>query len=182
MRVFITTKHYALELAKDQTLAVVSRQMAAEILNLSKATIDRQIKEGSLEALKINSSVCVRASALISRLEGECAQVSAVKVFLVNVAKKGKTTTYEPVMATIGLTTQSPPHRARIGTILGEISEESYADHKFLLSSLVFNKSLGRPSDSFYGLAERLVGKLTIDLLDKQLAKIWKHYASGSGK
>jgi len=177
MRSYKTTKRYIRELARDPNLAVVSRQMAASALSLTRSTIDRQINDGSLEAIKIEGSICVLSKALIGRLESEEAQVATVKSYLLSVAREGKTTTYEPVMATIGLATRSPPNRARIGVILGEISEESYLEDDILLSALVFNKALGRPSDSFYSLAERLVGELGDDFLEVQLGMIWKHYA-----
>ena len=176
MKNYKTTKRYILELAGDPTLAVVSRQMAANALSLTKSTIDRQINDGSLESIKIEKTVCVLSGALIGRLESDISQVATVKAYLIEVALKGQTTTYEPVMATIGLPTRSPPNRARIGAILGEISEESFLKHGFLLSALVFNKALGRPSDSFYGLADWLGCEVGDDFLEIQLDKIWKHY------
>lgn len=176
MNSYKTTELYLRDLARDPTLAVVSRRMAASALNLSKATIDRQIEDKSLESVKIDAVFCVRAQAIIDRLNHGDEQIRTVKSFLLNVAQKGEATTYEPVMAAIGLPTRSPPNRKRIGTILGDISRESYEKDGFLLSALVFNKTLGRPSDSFYLLAEELGDQLADDYLDKQLRKIWRHY------
>lgn len=176
MRSYQAADGYLLDLSRDSALAVVSRQMAADALNLSKTTIDRQIEDGALDAIKVGSVICVRAQALIDRLNQSADQVRTVKAFLLDVAKKRMTTTYEPVMATIGLPTRSPPNRARIGVILGDISRESYEKEGFLLSALVFNKTLGRPSDSFYLLAEELGDPPADDYLEEQLSKIWRHY------
>lgn len=62
--------------------------------------------------------------------------------------------------------------------MLGEISRETHASHRFLLSALVFNSNAGKPSPSFFGLARELGYDVSDEdrFLRRQLKRIHKHY------
>lgn len=188
MKTFDDGTAYLSALKADAALAIIPFQMAADALDVTRAAVERRVRSGELEGVTIGKTRAVLAASLNAELETRRADVDTVEGMLVDLACKRETTVYGPVMAAIGLRTQVPAHRRRIGMILGKISEKSYEGHDFMLSALVFNKTAGRPSDSFYGLGEQLDedyanGDLdNEEFLAKQLKMIFAYYGPRKSK
>ena len=72
---------------------------------------------------------------------------------LMLVARRGGLTTYKETAPVVGM----PPESAAFWGLLGEVSLASWADG-VLLSAIVVNKETGYPGNSFFELAEELVG------------------------
>lgn len=182
MKKFPDSAAYCMALKHDPSLAAIPFQVAAEALDVGRSAIDRQVKAGELEEIQVGHHRLVRAEDVYLKLEQWNSMVRAVEKFLVESARKGETTVYGPVMEIVGLNSATPTHRKTIGKILGEISRKSWAENRFLLSAIVFNKSKGCPSDSFYFLAEELDqdyagDKIDYDeLLSKNLKDIFSYY------
>jgi len=181
MAEFDDTIAYLAALEADPDLAVLSMQMTADALGVGRGAIVNRINAGSLEAIKIGRVRYVLAGSVINILSERKAEVATVKLFLEEIASLGFSTTYAPVMGKIDRSTTIPNDRSIIGRILGEISRESYEEHGFLLSALVNNSALGKPSESFFLLAGDLDpsyddADTDEDYLAAQLRLIHAHY------
>lgn len=180
---FDDAKAYLKALESDGEYAIIPVQMAADVLNVGRSAVTHRVRSGSLEAIQIGSTRYIVAASLSNLLSEHRAEVETVKGFLVEIARCGAATTYAPVMGKIDRSTTVPNDRSVIGRILGEISESSFDEHGFLLSALVMKGKLGRPSDAFFGLAERIDSRYETAtsneayLMD-QLRRIHKHYAA----
>ena len=184
MQTYADSKSYVAALKDDSALSIVSLQMAGDVFDVGRAAIDRQLKQGTLKGIKVGKVKWVLAASIDARMAEEEARVRVVRTFLEAVARKQETTTYEPVMRLVGMQTTVPNDRALIGAILGKITRDTWAKHQFMLSALVFNKALRRPSESFFLLAEGLKNRKIKDrerLLNSQLNSIWAHFPASSG-
>lgn len=173
---------YLVALRADPALAVISSKMAAEALAVTPAAIERQVAKGELQGIRIGKVRCVAASSILAAKRAHGKKVAKVRKALEQLAAKGETTVYAPIMALVGMKTKVPKDRADIGAILGEISHETQASHRFLLSALVFNKNARKPSPSFFGLARNLGYDVNDEqkFLSRQLKRIHKHYRPGA--
>lgn len=179
MKTYADSKSFVKALLTDPDLAIVSMQMAGDVFDIGRAAVDRQLKHGVLKGVRIGKAKWVLATSINDRLKEDEARVCRVRKFLEDVAKKQDTTNYEPVMHHVGMQTTVPNDRALIGVILGKISRDSWSENGFMLSALVFNKALRRPSESFFLLADELKKRVIKDrerLLEGQLRSIWAHY------
>lgn len=182
MKQFNTMQGYLNALALNPSLSILTYQMVADAVGLTRAAIARQVKNGTLEGVSINGSNYVLAQSVIRKNKEEANEVAIIKSALEDFAKRGETTTYEPVMALTGRTHTNPNDRGMIGKILGAISRDSMDRHGFLLSALVFNKIQKAPTGSFFGLAEEIdednyaAFESAEQYLHDQLDKIFAHY------
>jgi hypothetical protein len=169
---------YLNALQADPALAVISSKMAAEALAITPAAVERQIEKGSLEGIRIGKVRCVTASSIFAAKDAHEKKVAKIRRALEQLATKGETTVYAPIMALIGMKTKVPKDRAAIGAMLGEISRDTQASHRFLLSALVFNSNARKPSPSFFGLARDLGYDVDDEqkFLSRHLKRIHKHY------
>lgn len=179
---FDDTVAYLTALEADPDLAVLSMQMTADALGVGRGAIVNRMSAGSLEAIKIGRVRYVLAGSVINILSERRTEVAAVKYFLEEIAELGCSTTYAPVMGKIDRSTTVPNDRTIIGRILGEISRESYEEKGFLLSALVNNSALRKPSESFFLLAEEIDpsysdAETNEDYLADQLRLIHAHYS-----
>lgn len=184
MKHFGNAAAYLSALEKDAAYSIIPVQMVADILAVGRSAVTHRVRNGSLEAIQIGSTRYILAASLSNLLDEHQTEVKAVKGFLIEIAQCGASTTYAPVMGKINRSTTVPHDRLVIGKILGQISEESFEEHGFLLSAMVMKGKLGRPSDAFFGLAEQIdarYGKAASNeaYLKDQLKRIHKHYAVG---
>lgn len=157
MRSFPGVKPYLRAWADDpRNLGVISQAMAARALEVTRGGVDRMIERGDLATVTIGETVAVLACAVNARVEERREKVRTVEAFVEGVAASGRSTTYEPVMATIGLRPDMPPHRKEIAIVLEKISRRSFKKRGLLLSALVHRKTAGmtKPSPAFFELAK----------------------------
>ncbi|WP_137405481.1 hypothetical protein [Sphingobium sp. MP9-4] len=182
MKQFKTMESYLNALALNPSLAILTYQMVADGVGLTRAAIARQVKNGALEGVSIDGSNYVLAESVIRKNKEHANEVAIIKAALEDFARRGETTTYEPVMALTGRTHTNPNDRGMIGKILGAISRDTMDKHGFLLSALVFNKTQKAPTGSFFGLAEEIDEEnyqewdSAEEYLHDQLRKIFDHY------
>ena len=183
---FDTAKDYLGALYADPTMAVISMQMAADARDVSRAAIDRMVRIGQLEGVRIDGTRYVRASSMRALKEKREQQVAQVRKFLEKCARKSQNVVfYEPVMDIVGLKTTIPADRKRIGVLLGEVSEQTYEESKILLTAIVHRKTASRtthPGPGFFNLAKSVGLKWDrrddAGFLDREIEKVRKHYAS----
>jgi hypothetical protein len=92
-------------LAKDPTLAIVSKKMAGVALGITRPAIAARIKNGSLATIEIGGAKHPRASALISARAQELSEITIIREFLEGIAARREVVTYEPVMGLLGMKT-----------------------------------------------------------------------------
>jgi hypothetical protein len=85
---------------------------------------------------------------------------------LIEVARNGKTTTYEAVADMLGLNVDDPEDRNEIGRILSEISCQENAEGRPMLSAVVIIPEVGYPGKGFFLLA-RDMGAMSSSLDDR---------------
>jgi hypothetical protein len=180
---FNNTSDYLLALEHDPTLAIISMQMVADVRNVSRAAVDRMLKLGQLQEIRVGTTRCVRASDVIVLQRAKDQQIDTIRRYLEKCAKRRETTTYQPVMSEIGLSASIPSDRRISGVILGEISIKSWNDHKVLLSVLVHRKTLGRtrPGPGFFRLDEVIDDLPSWDdddeFVDSATKRVWDFYS-----
>jgi len=146
---------YLRALEHDPSLAIMSVQMVAEFRGVTRAAIDRLLRLGRLEEIKVGKTRYVRASSVVALQSGEDERIAKVKRYLEDCAREGTHHLfYDPVMSSVGLSWQVPNDRWVIGVILGEISRQTWRDHRIVLSVLVHKKTPGvtKPGPGFFGL------------------------------
>jgi hypothetical protein len=170
-------------LAKDPTLAIVSKKMAGVALGITRPAIAARIKNGSLATIEIGGAKHPRASALISARAQELSEITIIREFLEGIAARREVVTYEPVMGLLGMKTDNPHHRTKIGILLGELSRATYYENGILLSVLVHLKKptgRSRPSSAF----DKLIDEFDLDVpnvaafIDEEIEEVWELYAN----
>lgn len=91
----------------------------------------------------------------------------AIRVILVDCAKKGSTTYYEKVSIAISSIFYFEPHDPRFHDLLGTVSVNEHKEGRPLLSCLVLHKSTKSIGNGFYNLGD----SLGYDVSDK--LKFW---------
>lgn len=175
-------------------LATVSLPTTAHLLGVTRPAVRDFVRQGQLEGLRLTDGdwqrtvISVKSLARFTRerrssLDSQEEQVNAV---LEDVGGAGDVIHYGDLMARVGMKWRHPPNRKRIGLILGHVSEQSAAQHDFMLSALAVSKATGLPNDSFFQFARKL-GLLDEDadgqaFHQHQLRKIWRHYRNLSNQ
>lgn len=155
-----TVAEYLERLEVDPSLAILPLQTAADHQGVSRAAIDRKVRLGQLDEVRIDGTRYVRASSVIAIGHEFERKVAVVRAYLEKLARRGETHVfYEPVMNLVGLSPGIPADRTIIGGILGRVSEITWAlpkKDRHLLSVLVHRKTPGitRPGPGFLALAE----------------------------
>ena len=161
--------------------AIIPKKMGGKALNLSRAGIETRINAGRLGVVTIGDSQFLRAKEVIETFRGDRDLASKAREILEDCAKNRKVTTYGPFMSELGMTTQNPHHRSKIGGILGAISRDTFSKDGILLSVLVHRKSVGktRPSPAFFKLAANLGvrGHDAPNFLEKHTNRVWSIYS-----
>jgi hypothetical protein len=159
---FETASKYLKALEHDPSLAILPLQMVADHRGVTRAAIDRMVRIGQLEEIRIEKTRYVRASSLLAIRHEFERKVAVVRSYLEKAARQGETCVfYEPVMSLVGLSPGVPADRSAIGAILGRVSEITWAlpkKDRHLLSVIVHRKTPGitRPGPGFLALAEYL--------------------------
>lgn len=174
-------RDYIHALGRNPELAVISMQMAADFRRVSRAAIDRMVRIGQLQEVKIKNTRWVLARDLVKLADAFEHEVQTVRGYLEEVAAGRNVVFYEQVMNVLGMSRTVPAHRTKIGEILGKVSEESYARHKILLSAIVHRKTAGRtaPGPGFLPLARELGFSWPEDrpFVEQQVERVFDHYA-----
>jgi hypothetical protein len=188
MMTFETAEDYLTALENDPSLAILPLQMVADYRGVTRAAIDRMVRIGQLEEIKIEGTRYVRAESLLQRQKGREQQIKTVRTFLEAWAreqarKDRKPLTYEPVMAEVGMSPSVPADRTTIGGILDVISQQTWEEHQIILSVIVHRKTAGRtrPGPGFFQLTKRLglYDDDEDDLIERESQKVWNFYAKG---
>ena len=170
---------YLSELQGQPFYAILPLQQAGDALGISRSAVSQRIKAGKLDGVKLGRTVYACALSVLAVLDQEKENVRTIQRFLEGVAHKGGTTHYTEVMPLVGLSPKIPNDRLIIGRLLGHLSRDTNrGKHPVLLSALVFNQSLGRPSDAFFNLADELgyTDAYQDGFLAKHLKLIHKRY------
>ncbi len=85
---------------------------------------------------------------------------------LIEVAKAGKTTTYEAIADMLEMNADNPEERYEIGRILSEISCQENAGGRPMLSAVVIIPDIGYPGKGFFLLA-RDIGAMSSSIDDR---------------
>lgn len=174
-------------LQKDPKLAVLPLQMVADLREVSRGAIDQMLRAGRLQEIRIGGTRFVSAASIHALQRSEEDRVNRVEAFLEDLARKRGTVTYEPVMASVGLSWRVPRDRSIIGQILGTISTRTWEEHGILLTTLVHRKMAGRtrPGPGFFQLAEDLGLPEWSDeneLIERETKRVWDFYSQEGAK
>lgn len=185
MRSFAAVSDYLEELASHPELAILPLQMVADHLGLSRAAVDRMVRIGQLEEIRIEKTRFVSAASLNEREQQYCRKVDKVRAYLENCAREQRIITYEPVMQQIGLSPSIPADRTAIGQILGDILKESWHRDGILLTAIVHRKTTGktRPGPGFAAVLEEIEDFPEYEdedaMVGEAIKKVWDFYAKG---
>lgn len=180
---FDTVSDYLAELANDPELAILPLQMVADHLGLTRAAVDRMVRIGQLEEIRIEKTRFVSAESLYKRQQEHRHKVAKVRVFLEDCARERRIVTYEPVMEKIGLSPSIPADRTAIGKILGDILKKSWRKDRILLTAIVHRKTTGktRPGPGFAAVLEEIEDFPEYEdedaMVTEAIQKVWDHYA-----
>lgn len=164
----MTAAEYVKLLASNpEDYALLPISLAADRLRCTPAHVRRQIADGDLEGVTIshrsgekNTRGVFFKSIRAAMNDRAAEQVCIVESMLLDrCTEGGDLFTYKELMDAIGLDHRLSQDRKRIGQILGEISENSYAAKKIMLSVLAVSQSTKRPNKSFFQLAKQLKAK-----------------------
>ncbi len=176
----MTAQEYLNALTTDPTLAIIPFQMAGDIWGVSRAAVDGMVRSGKLSEIKIDGTRYIRAESLQTLMEQWLAEVASIRKSLESAAKKGTILFYAPLMESIGLSSTVPADRARIGAILGQISEATKEENGTLISVIVHRQSGGEtnPGPGFFALANalKLKWKDNKQFVHDEIQKVWSHY------
>ena len=81
---------------------------------------------------------------------------SGLRDLLIEAAKEGRFIYYSDIAPQLGLDMDREADRAKIGRILGKLSEEEVEQGRPMLSAIVVHKGDETPGDGFYKLARDL--------------------------
>lgn len=182
---FDSPSAYLEALQSNPKLAIVPLQMVADLRGITRAAVDGMLRSGRLQEIKIENSRYVSAESIIELQFREEDRVNKVENFLKELAASRKTVTYEPIMASVGLSSKIPSHRTAIGKILGDITRRSWEQDGILLTVLVHHKmaSYTRPGRGFFNLAAELgvpPWKDEEEMVARETQRVWDFYAKAA--
>lgn len=155
---------YLEALRRDPALAMIPMGMVAELRHISRSAVSEQIKTGRLEAIVVKGRRKtwrgVTPAALFAQDEraeaGARERRRQVAEVLERAAAEGRLLTYSQVMEPAGLSARNPRDRGVIGTLLSELSGESWRERGHLIGAIVIQKASGHPNELFFALAREL--------------------------
>lgn len=187
---FETANDYVEALASNPSLAILPLQMVADMRGVTRPAIDRMVRIGHLEEIRIADTRYVRAASVHALTRKFDEQVAAVRHYLEGKARQRSIVFYEPVMAIVGLSPGVPADRTTIGGILGKVSELTWKlpkAERHLLSVIVHRKTAGktRPGPGFVALADYLRDNEGLPdwqdedaLVERETGRVWRLYAN----
>ncbi|MFZ1427756.1 MAG: hypothetical protein WAS21_13390 [Geminicoccaceae bacterium] len=152
-------REYLAAYEKDPTLAVVPVPLVAEYFGITAPSVTARLRSAKLDGLRIGRQSFVLISSIVKLQKSQQAEIRTVEEILIyNAKNQCRIVFYEPIMTPIGLKTDIPWDRKRIGEILGDISRNSHKAHNVLLSVLVHRSKSGatQPGKGFFELAAEL--------------------------
>lgn len=149
-----SSAEYVAKLRHDPTLTVVTIVIAAEALGITRAGVDRKIRVGEIDAIKVDGTIYVLFRSLLEHLDQFDNAVEEVYGVLVALANNGERKYLSEVMSKIGLdTVNSMADRRKSTKILSKVSRLSLARHGVDLLALLYRKTYNGalvPPDAFF--------------------------------
>lgn len=188
---FETVRAWLDALRRGEPVAILSTSLAAAAVEEARGwqeetigSLSKKLKDGQLEAIKINGKRYLSAVALAKIIESGDAQFNRAHALLIELAKRGKKTTYGEIMAPLNMSSQNPPDRNRIGYLLGQISRKSWTEDGIFLSALVHRKGKEptSPGPGYIGLIEEIAPDEIEKFPDEpamvmaHMKSVWRHY------
>ena len=140
--------------------AIIPNATVAYLFGKSQSWANKYIKEGVFNVLEIvgddNKRIQkgITLSSVLKYQEKLDKEMTEVRNILIDSAKKERTIRYADLMSKVGMKSDVPYDRRKIGEILGRISRKSLDEYDVMLSALAVLKTTGMPNDYFYELAE----------------------------
>ena len=193
--VFISPAEYihAFRDSEHGDLAFVPISFAAEYLGLTPTGVTQLARRGQMREIGVEGPtkkwIGIEIWSLIRRRENASSAVpdlaDRVRGALESYAADRRACGLLDIMRHIGMDPRVPQNRHLVHEALGLISARTHRKEGFLLSAVCAMTSLGKPSNTFLGLAERL-GALKADMdrdrfLKSQLRKVFNHYQREPG-
>ena len=193
--VFISAAEYvrAFRDSEHGDLSFVPMSLAAEYLGMTPTGVTQLARRGGMREIVVEGPtkkwIGIGVWSLIRHRENASNVVpdlaDRVKGVLESFAADRRICGLLDIMRHIGLDSRVPQNRRVVHEALALISAQTYRKRGFLLSAVCAMTSLGKPSVTFLGLAERL-GALKGDVdrdrfLKAQLRKVFNHYRREPG-
>lgn len=153
---FDSLSDYFDALRGDNSLALISMQMAGEALGITRAAVEQRVRAGTIQGIKINKTRWVAAASIMKQLDADSAEVYKVRRYLERLASAGEAISYSALMGEFGMSSTMPSDRKKIGRLLGKVSHETWEERGVLLSVLVMRKGGHNPGPGFFELAENV--------------------------
>lgn len=190
---FSTVQQWIEALLAGAPVGIMSTSLAAEALGEAEGSseetvgsLSRKLKEGKIGSVTIQGKRYISAEAIHMIITSGNSQFNKLYEMLVDTAARGEKTTYGEVMAKLGMDTQSPPDRKRIGVLLGQVCHRSWEEDGIFLSSLVHRKGSEptAPGPGYLGLVESIkpseLKKYTdpLEMVLAHMKAVWSLYCN----
>lgn len=168
--------------SRREPVSIMPKKLAAEVLGISFAAVSDAVRKGALRSVLIGEKTYLSAPSVYARLHRDITQSEEVHDQLAVLAAKRRTIFYGKFMEGLGLSSQSPADRNRIGVLLGDVSRRSMKERRVMLSAIVHRKSAEPtiPNSSFFELARELGKKVPRGeerkFLDREMKRVWDAY------
>lgn len=136
--------------------SIIPKTIAAEASGVTRATLDKWIKNGDITQIKIGKTKYVSLASVLERFLGEVKMQNLALEYIESAARERRTVTYGDLMNHLSLDHKIAPHRTKIAKILGAISRSSVQSYGLMISAIVVLKGYDIPSDGFFELVEIL--------------------------
>lgn len=156
MQEYGSTEEYLEALRGDPSLALTSLQMAADVLDITRAAVEQRVRAGTLAGIGVGKTRWVSASSVMQHLDADKAEIYRIRRYLERLASAGEAVSYSVLMEEFGMKSSIPADRKKIGRLLGKVSHETWEERGVLLSVLVVRKGSDNPGPGFFNLANAI--------------------------
>ena len=175
-------------------LAFVPISLAAEYLGITPTGATQLARRGEMREIVIGGPtkkwIGIEVWSLIRHREKAKSIVpdlaDRVQDALEKIAANEEVCGLLDIMGQLGMNSRVPQNRHVVHEALALVSARTYRQQGFLLSAICALTSLGKPSDTFFALAER-IGALKVNMdrgrfFKSQVKKAFNHYRRGPGE
>lgn len=166
------------------SLAAQSIEQACGWEGETVGSLSKKLKEGQIGYVRINGKRYISAEAIVLMIERGDDQFNHAYRKLEGLAERGQKTTYGEIMGALGMSSNNPPDRKRIGYLLGRVSRRSWEKDGIFLSSLVHRKGADptHPGPGYLGLVEAVDPaepqryQSEAEMVSAHMNAVWRHY------
>lgn len=174
--------------SRGQPVAIMPSALAAEALGVSANAVTKNLKAGSIPSITIDERRYISADYVHLQVTEAEHVLERISIEIERVARLRKSIFYGELMGHVGMNSQNPRDRMKIGELLAQISRKSFEENGVFLSSIVHRKGAAptSPGPGYMPLIAEIAEEYDgvdydpeedeVGILQRHMEAVWDYY------